>query len=47
VLFATYTDMFGAPAGTVGAKLLPSMNYAPQHFFSPDWRDFVAAFVKP
>jgi len=47
VLFASYTDGSGMPPSTVGAKLLPSMNYSPEHFFSPHWRDFVAAFVKP
>jgi hypothetical protein len=46
VLFATFTDGPGNPLRTVGAKLLPSMNYPPEHFFSPGWRDFVAAFVR-
>jgi hypothetical protein len=47
VLFASFTDGPGTPPSTVGATLLPSMHYPPDHFFSPDWRDFVAAFVKP
>lgn len=46
VNFASYTDGAGSPPSTVGAKLLPSMYYGPEHFFSPDWRDFVAVFVK-
>jgi hypothetical protein len=47
VVFASFTDASAAPLGTFGAKLLPSMNYPAHHFFSPDWRDFVALFSKP
>jgi hypothetical protein len=47
VLFASFTDGTGSPPTTVGAKLLPSMNYPPDHFFYPDWRDFVALFTEP
>jgi hypothetical protein len=47
VLFASFTDAPGAPLGTFGAKLLPTMNYPADHFLSPDWRDFVALFTKP
>jgi hypothetical protein len=39
VFFNSYT-----PTG--GAKLLPSMNYAPEHVLVPFWRDFVAAFAR-
>jgi len=46
VLFASFTDGPGSPPSTVGAKLLPAMNYPPDHFFYPDWRDFVAIFIK-
>ena len=43
VLFANYTDSL---EGTLGTRLLPTMNYAPDHFFSTDGRDFVAAFAR-
>lgn len=46
VVFASYTDGAGSPPSTVGARLLPSMYYGPEHFFSPDWRDFVGVFMK-
>ena len=46
VIFASYTDGAGSPPSTFGAKLLPSMYYGPDHFFSPDWRDFVGVFAK-
>lgn len=46
VVFASYTDGAGSPPSTVGAKLVSSMYYGPEHFFSPDWRDFVGVFVK-
>jgi hypothetical protein len=39
VFFAAYTE-------TQGTKLLPAMNYSPDHVLSSDWRDFVAAFAK-
>lgn len=38
-LFASYADQ--QPEGTA---LLPSMHYPPDHFFAPDWRDFIAVF---
>jgi hypothetical protein len=47
LLFASFTDGPGFPPSTVGAKLISAMNYAPDHFFHPDWRDFVALFTKP
>lgn len=47
VLFASYSDGFGYPPLTVGTKLLDSMNYGPDHFLAPNWRDFVALFAKP
>jgi len=46
VIFASYTDGPGSPPSTYGAKLLASMYYSPEHFFSPDWRDFVGVFVR-
>lgn len=46
VLFASYSDGFGYPPLTVGTKLLDSMNYGPDHFLAPNWRDFVALFAK-
>ncbi len=47
VLFTSYTNGLGQPPATVGTKLLASMNYSADHFFSPDWRDFVAVFANP
>ncbi|GAC1315889.1 MAG: phosphodiester glycosidase family protein [Acidimicrobiales bacterium] len=46
VIFASFTDGQGSPPSTFGATLLPSMYYGPDHFFSPDWRDFVGVFAK-
>lgn len=46
VIFATYTDGPGSSPSTYGAKLLASMYYSPEHFFSPDWRDFVGVFAR-
>lgn len=46
VIFASFTDSPTAPNQTFGAKLLPTMNYGADHFFSPDWRDFVGVFAK-
>jgi hypothetical protein len=46
VLFATFAD--GPPPGTtVPAKLLPAMTFGGDHFFVPEWRDFVVALAKP
>ena len=46
VLFASFTNGPGPVPTTVGAKLLPTMNYPPDHFLYPDWREFVAMFIK-
>jgi hypothetical protein len=44
VFFSSYTD--DGNGGTVGTKLLPAMNYSPEHVLTPFWRDFVAVFGK-
>lgn len=44
VSFDTFTSgPGGAPNGT---KLLPNMNYAANHYLSPETRDFIAAFTR-
>lgn len=47
VLFSSFTDGAGSPPSTVGTNLLATMHYPPSHFFSADWRDFVAVFERP
>jgi hypothetical protein len=41
--FDTFT---GRGATVVGRKLLPIMFYPADHFLSPFWRDFIAAFER-
>jgi hypothetical protein len=47
VFFYSYADAPDGKTTPVGAKLIPSMNYPPEHVLVPDWRDFVAVFEKP
>jgi hypothetical protein len=47
VLFDTFSAGPGPTPTTVPSKLLPNMFFRADHFFGPDWRDFVVAFAKP
>jgi hypothetical protein len=44
VSFDTFTS--GGGGAPVGTKLLPNMNYAANHYLSPETRDFVAVFTR-
>jgi hypothetical protein len=43
VVFISYAN---GPAGPVGTRLLPSMNFSSDHFLHPYFRDFFAVFAR-